>query len=113
LNGDFSVQMSTNRLKKTQNILTTEATGNANVLECGNTDSNKYLKERLPLIRCQCGAEILLVPDLRAMNLAIKTHVLKHKKSEKSTQKPLTPNIKISRLLSQLALIKASEENGT
>jgi hypothetical protein len=103
--------MSTNKLKKTQNIMSTEAEGNPNVLECGNIDSNRYLKERLPLIRCKCGAEILLVPDTRAMNQAIKIHVLEHKKKEKATQKTLVPSIKINRLLSQLTLIKASEEN--
>jgi hypothetical protein len=103
--------MSTNRLKKTQNIMPTETAGNPNVLECGNTDSNRYLKERLPLIRCKCGAEILLVPDSRAMNRAIKIHVLEHKKMEKTTHKTLVPSIKINRLLSQLTMIKASEEN--
>jgi ribosomal protein L35 len=105
--------MNANRLKKTQNILPTEATGNANILERRNTDSIRHLKESLPVIRCKCGAEILLVPDLQAMNRAVKTHVLEHKKSEKSTQKTLAPPIEISLLLSQLALIKASEENGT
>jgi hypothetical protein len=105
--------MSTNGLKKTQNTLATEEAGNANVLECGNNDSNRYLKERLPLIRCECGAEILLVPDLRAMNRAVKSHVLEHKKRERTAKKTLTPSIKISRLLSQLTLIKASEESHT
>ncbi len=104
--------MSTAGFKKDQNILPTEAERASKFLDCENTDANRVLKERLPLIRCECGAEILVVPDLRAMNRAIKTHVTEHSKSEKNAQKNLGPSIKISRLLSQLTLIKASEESG-
>ena len=34
----------------------------------------------MPIIKCVCGSEILVVPDLKAMNLAIDNHVTtKHK----------------------------------
>jgi hypothetical protein len=34
----------------------------------------------MPIVKCICGSEILVVPDLKAMNLAIDTHVIiKHK----------------------------------
>jgi hypothetical protein len=36
-------------------------------------------KKRMPIVRCVCGCEILVVPDLKAMNLAINNHVAKHK----------------------------------
>lgn len=37
-------------------------------------------KRRMPIVRCMCGSEILVVPDLKAMNLAIDNHVTtKHK----------------------------------
>jgi hypothetical protein len=37
-------------------------------------------KKRMPIVKCICGSEILLVPDLKAMNHAIENHVaLKHK----------------------------------
>lgn len=37
-------------------------------------------KKRMPIVRCICGSEILVVPDLKAMNLAINNHVAtKHK----------------------------------
>ena len=36
----------------------------------------------MPTIRCICGLEILVVPDLKAMNRAIKNHVAEHKKAE-------------------------------
>ena len=71
--------------------------------------SYKLLKEHLPLITCDCGAQILLVPDLRAMNLAIKAHVAE---PEKNAQEKVNTSRNISQLLSQLTLIKTSEING-
>jgi hypothetical protein len=38
-------------------------------------------KNRMPIVRCVCGSEILVVPDLKAMNRAIKNHVAEHKKA--------------------------------
>jgi hypothetical protein len=45
--------------------------------------SGKFVahKTSMPIIRCVCGFEILVVPDLRAMGRAIKNHVAKHKKA--------------------------------
>ena len=31
-------------------------------------------------ITCKCGAKILLVPDLKEMNLSLETHISEHKK---------------------------------
>ena len=36
-------------------------------------------KTRMPIVKCGCGFEILVVPDLKAMNRAIKNHVAEHK----------------------------------
>jgi hypothetical protein len=68
-------------------LLPTEAVGIAKMLEGKNADADKHLKERLPLINCECGAEILLLPDLQAMNRAIKTHVAKHRKKTRNAQR--------------------------
>jgi hypothetical protein len=38
-------------------------------------------KNRMPIVKCPCGYEILLVPDLKAMNLAINKHLDQHKKA--------------------------------
>lgn len=93
-------------------MLPIEAVGIANILERENADADKHLKERLPIISCECGAEILVVPDLQAMNRAIKTHVhvAEHRKRERTTQKNVVPSNKISQLLSQLTIVKASEK---
>jgi hypothetical protein len=37
----------------------------------------------LPTIKCACGAEILLVPDVKLMSKALEAHVEQHKKSSK------------------------------
>jgi hypothetical protein len=94
-------------------MLPTEVVGIANILEGKSADADKRLKERLPLISCGCGAEILLVPDLQAMNRAIKIHVAEHRKIERSTKNNVTASSKISQLLSQLTLIKMSEQSVT
>jgi hypothetical protein len=35
--------------------------------------------QKMPIFHCACGAEILIVPDLAAMNKAIKNHLNQHK----------------------------------
>ena len=37
----------------------------------------------LPVIKCSCGAEILLVPDVKLMSEAIEAHVEEHKQKVK------------------------------
>ncbi|HEX7482566.1 MAG TPA: hypothetical protein VF350_03770 [Candidatus Bathyarchaeia archaeon] len=37
------------------------------------------LKSRLPIIKCECDYEILLLPDLKAMDKAVQNHLLEHK----------------------------------
>ena len=39
-------------------------------------------KKGMPTIRCVCGLRILVVPDLKAMNRAIKNHVAEHKQAD-------------------------------
>ena len=104
--------MSRTRVEKLRNCCQLKI-GIANILEGNNADADKHLKERLPIINCECGAEILVVPDLQAMNRAIKTHVAEHRKKRRNTQKNLITSSKISQLLSQLTLIKMSEQNNT
>jgi hypothetical protein len=45
------------------------------------TDKFEAHKNRMPIIKCGCGFKILVVPDLKAMNKAIKNHATKHKKA--------------------------------
>jgi hypothetical protein len=45
---------------------------------------SKFYKYRkgMPTIRCVCGLKILIVPDLKAMNRAIKNHLDEHKQAD-------------------------------
>jgi hypothetical protein len=38
-------------------------------------------KKGMSTVRCLCGFEILVVPDLKAMNRAINNHVAEHKQA--------------------------------
>jgi hypothetical protein len=84
--------------------------GTANILGDCIADADNYLKKRLPIINCECGAEILVVPDLQAMNRAIKNHAAKHRKKTTNAQKKqIMPN-KVIELLSQQAIIEMSKQ---
>jgi hypothetical protein len=96
---------------KIQRLLPIEETEIANILEVKSAAENERLKEGLPIIRCECGAKILVLPDLKAMNRAIKTHVAEHRRNERNMKKNLSSPSKISELLSQLTLIKVSQQN--
>ena len=47
-------------------------------------DKSKFAKNKkgMPTIRCVCGLRILVIPDLKAMNRAIKNHISEHKKAD-------------------------------
>jgi hypothetical protein len=45
------------------------------------TDKFEAHKKSMPIIKCSCGFKILVIPDLKAMDRAIKNHVTNHKKA--------------------------------
>ena len=63
----------------------------------------------LPLLKCECGAEILLLPDLKVMNHAIEVHVSEHRRKEKDSGKVATTAAHIREILIKQLLKKASE----
>jgi hypothetical protein len=60
-------------------------------------------KIRMPIVRCVCGSEILVVPDLKAMNRAISNHIFEHRQAGYSSEK-------ISDFLTEQILIAASKK---
>lgn len=66
-------------------------------------------RERLSLIICECGSEILLIPDLRAMSHAIEVHVAEHRKKESDPTKAEAAVRRVRKLLIEQVLQKASE----
>jgi hypothetical protein len=105
--------MSRTRGKRIQKLLPIEEIEQANLLEGKYAEMDESFKAGLPIICCECGAEILVVPDLKAMNRAIKTHVADHRKKESDTDKSKFTSGRISQLLSQLTLVKMSEQNNS
>jgi hypothetical protein len=105
--------MTQTRIEKTQKLLPTEAVRIADILEGKTADADIHLKERLPIIKCECGTEILLLPDLPAMNRAIKIHATEHTKKEGNSKRKNNTSSHISQLLSQLTITKMSEQNNT
>ena len=63
-------------------------------------------KNRMPIVRCVCGSEILVVPDSKAMNRAIKNHVAEHKRMGYS----LVPDL-LEDFLTKQVLIAAGKMN--
>jgi hypothetical protein len=100
--------MSSRTFEKRQKHTLNDMVGVANTSGAKTSDAELCLKERLPLIRCDCGAEILLLPDLKAMDRAIDAHVAEHR--EKGDNPSMAANSsRISQLLAQLSLRKASD----
>jgi hypothetical protein len=59
-----------------------------------NFSSDQYLqlkvvtqRKHMPIVRCKCGSEILVIPDLKAMNNAINNHISKHKKTHDNLER--------------------------
>ncbi len=72
------------------------------------------LQDESQLIVCECGAKILIVPDLVEMVRSIKAHAEKHAKRETSKWKAKAELDRIEKLLSDdvLSEIAASEPSG-
>ena len=103
--------MSRITVEKNQKLLPTKTAETGNIVEDKNAAGHIHLKGHLPIIKCECGTEILLLPDLQAMNQAINTHVNEHIKKERNAKRNVQTSSNISQLLSQLSLKKISEQN--
>ena len=103
--------MSRITVEKNQKLLPTETAETGNIVQYKTVDGEMHLNGRLPIIKCECGTEILLLPDLQAMNQAINTHVNEHIKKGRNAKRDVHTSGDISQLLSQLSLKKISEQN--
>ncbi len=64
------------------------------------------VKKGMPTIRCICGMRILVVPDLKAMNRAIKNHLAEHQQADYSSV-----HDSLESFLTEQILIAASKRN--
>jgi hypothetical protein len=65
---------------------------------------NRSLKKNLFLLKCECGYEILFLPDLKTLGKAIEEHVMEHKNKNSLTQKEVD-SIQDSLIAQALSLV--------
>ena len=41
--------------------------------------TEEYLPSKMQIFHCSCGEDILIVPDVKAMNTALKNHLTRHR----------------------------------
>jgi hypothetical protein len=62
-------------------------------------------ENKLPIVFCECGAEILVISDLNEMVSCIETHATEHKINIKNPEKAEAEYSRIEELLTQKVLI--------
>ena len=53
---------------------------NKEMRKMAETKNSLQKKSKMPVVKCSCGTKILVVPDLKKMDQAVKNHILEHKK---------------------------------
>jgi hypothetical protein len=68
---------------------------NKEMRKMAETKNSLQKKSKMPIVKCSCGTKILIVPDLKEMDQAIKNHILEHKKITglNLTEEPLAQEI--------------------
>ena len=61
-------------------------------------------KKHSPIVKCVCGYEILVMPDLKAMNIALNKHVAEHKKDHDESER-------LTEFLTEQVLLVATKTN--
>ncbi len=73
--------------------------------------SSSSLKRRLKTIKCECGLEILVIPDSTEMGRAIEAHAQEHKKRSQTTEEGERIFNHIQDLLLEQVLKMAAKKN--
>ena len=68
------------------------------------------LVHNLPVVSCECGAKILLVPDLDEMVRSVEAHASKHGRNEADPKNAEIEHCRIEELLTEKILILASKK---
>jgi hypothetical protein len=66
---------------------------------------------KLPVVVCECGFKILVVPDLAEMVRSIETHAATHKKAQAEPGKAEDEYSRIEELLTQRVLLSIGKKN--
>ncbi len=73
--------------------------------------NKKNSDQRLPLVVCECGFKILIVPDLDEMVRSIENHAATHEKDETEREKAVAEHCRIEELLTQRVIIAITKKN--
>ena len=71
-----------------------------------NDKNHSFIKKGLPVIICECGEKILVIPDLEEMARCIETHAATHEKKESDSKKAKAEYCRIEEQLTQKVIIK-------
>jgi SpoU rRNA methylase family enzyme len=70
---------------------------------------NHSLRKGLPTVMCECGEEILVIPDLDEMARCIETHAIFHEKKEADPKKAQNEHCRIEEQLARKVIIKIAD----
>jgi predicted small metal-binding protein len=70
---------------------------------------SRNLDRKLPLVVCECGFKILIVPDLEEMVRSIKAHATTHERSQSDTEEARAEYSRIEEFLTQKVLISVGK----
>ncbi len=75
-------------------------------VNCKLMKQNHSFGKDLPIVLCECGEEILVIPDLEEMTRCIETHAIIHEMKETDPNKAKGEYSRIEEQLTQKVMIK-------
>jgi hypothetical protein len=94
------------------NIITDVSTAASKNAEETCQSNFKRVAGRLSKVKCECGAEILFLPDVRAMSHAIEVHVAEHRQKSKAPAGAAAEAERVrDALITQVLSIASKSEN--
>ena len=70
-----------------------------------------HLESNLPIVICECGTKILVIPDLGEMELSIMEHAALHEENEADPKKAKAESCRIEEQLTQKVLILITKKS--
>jgi hypothetical protein len=72
-------------------------------------NQNNSFGKGLPVVICECGAEILVIPDIEEMSRCIEMHAIIHEKKEADPKKAKKEHIRIEEQITRKVIIKIAD----
>ena len=78
-------------------------------INCRLMDQDRSSGKSLPTVLCECGEEILVIPDLDEMARCIETHAIFHEKKEADPEKAEAEHCRIEEQLTRKVIRKIAD----